>query len=152
MPGRGWIHKELWGRSLFGLLAAVAMMSLAAYSAARWFESGVVANKHVNKTDWVLAWLEYQQWLWGSIFLTSFILALFLLGMGIRPTLGTSDSRRKWKTLPLEDRFDRVLHRYGLFKERHEKWFLPIQHYLGRLFWAGIGTVVILFLYSLRAW
>lgn len=152
MPERGLIHKKLWGRSLGGVLAAVVMMALAAYAAIRWYWAGLLANKYVSRTDYVLAKLEYQEWMWGSLGIVSFILAYSLLGVGSRPALTTGDSRRKWETLPLEDRFDRVLYRFRMFKERHERWFLPIRHFLGRLVVVVVGTVVILFLQLIGIW
>ena len=153
MLGRGLVQRRLWGRGLWGLLAAVAMMFLTAYSVARWYSAGVVANKYVERTDYVLAWLEYQNWLWGSIALASFVVTFFLLGLGVRPTpsgdvpsLPTDHARREKRILPLDDRFDQFLDRLAMYQARYERWVLPLQQYLGRLVVAALGTFVILLL------
>lgn len=139
MPKRGLIQKKLWGRSLWGLLAAVGLMFLAAYSWRRFFFIGFSASKLIATPYYAeyVARTRYEEWSWAGLTLVSLILSAYLLGVGVRPaprprtavsSLSPDDARRNQQTL-FDDLFDRVyLHR----------------RFLGRLALAALVTFLIL--------
>ena len=149
MLGRRVIHKKLWGRSLWGICVAVVMMWLAQFFFIKAVLPGM-ASSHLTSADpeYVQAVVEsnYAFRKWGSRALASLVVAAFLLGIGVRPAPSHLHSRHEKQPLPGEGRSDRFQYRYELYKAQ-QKWLILLFHdYWRRLFWAGIGTTVLLIL------
>ena len=116
MLGRELIHRRLWGRSLWGLLAAVGVMSLAAYCWRRAFLIGFTPRKAVGTPSYAeyLSQGQYEEMLWTIITLALLVASAILLGVGVQP----------------KTRLDRLLELYDV---RHERWIGPLRKFLGRL-------------------
>lgn len=144
MPGL--IHKKLWGRSLWGVLAAVVMMGLTEVFVIKALLPGMALSGHADATDADWAAVDYAFLLWGSRALASLVVAAFLLGIGVQPTPSHSAFRHEKGPLLLEDRFDWFQNWYALYKARHRWLSALFQDFWRRLFWAAIGTFFLMFL------
>lgn len=130
MLGHRLTHARLWGRSLWGLLAALGLMLLTAYATGRWFIAGAAASKRVGLSDYAdsVARAEVASWLWGSLALASLLLAALLLGLGVQQTPSVTVSS------------------LSTYRGRRERWTLPLERFLSRLVLSALGTLVFILL------
>ena len=126
------VRRRLWGRSLWGLLAAVGVMFLAAYFWRRAFLIGFTASKAVGTPYYAeyLARGRYEELLWTIITLVLLVASAILLGVGVEP----------------KTRLDRLLERLDLYDVRHERWIGPLRNFFGRLVLLAIIVYIISFL------
>lgn len=128
MPERGLIQKKLWGRSLYGLLAAVGVAILAAYTWCHASLIGFRASKRTASPYYAEYLAQYQ--FWAIITLALLVASAILLGVGVRP----------------KSRLDQLL---AWSDERWERWLSPLRRFFGRLFFLAFVVHLISILHFL---